>query len=71
MVRLIDKKINYAVNPNTWQVSLAADTKEEVGPDMEIIGMPDGVQMEMLSSVMTPSADVAFLDSSGNWNWVG
>ena len=60
MVKLIGRKINYAANPNTWIVELAADTKEEVGPNMEIVGMPDGVQMEMLSSVMTPFADAGF-----------
>lgn len=57
-------------NEHTATVSLFADTKEEVIPGATIIGLPQGVTLEMGSSVMTASGEVAFMKSDGNWNWV-
>ena len=55
---------------NSYKVSLFADTKSEVTPDAEIIGLPEGATIEMGSSVLTAGAEIAFMKSNGQWQWV-
>lgn len=55
------------------QVKLFADTKQEVLDDvtqMTIVDFPDGYDIEMGSSVMTASGELAFRKSNGTWKWV-
>lgn len=54
---------------NSYKVSLFSDTREEVVPGAEIIGMPEGATIEMGSDVFTSDGQIAFMKSDGNWNW--
>ena len=54
---------------NTMQVSLFADTKSEIQPNMNIEQI-EGYTLAFGSSVMTASGELAFLKSDGTWNWV-
>ncbi len=55
---------------NTFKISAFADTKSEVTPSAEFVGLPEGATIEMGSSVMTASGEIAFMKSDGTWNWV-
>ncbi len=61
---------NTDLNMQTYRVTLFADTKEEVTDGAEIIGLPTGVSIEMGSSCLTASGELAFMKSDGTWNWV-
>ena len=61
---------NTDANDNSYKVKLFADTKQEVTSGAEIIGLPQGATIEMGSTVVTADADVAFMKSNGEWNWV-
>lgn len=61
---------NTDANENSYKVKLFADTKDEVTSGAEIIGLPQGATIEMGSTVVTADADVAFMKSNGEWNWV-
>ena len=61
---------NTDANENSYKVKLFADTKDEVTSSAEIIGLPQGATIEMGSTVVTADADVAFMKSNGEWNWV-
>ena len=50
--------------------SLFADAKSEVSPSMEIVGMVDGYDLGVGSSVMTADGELAFLKSNNTWNWL-
>lgn len=49
---------------------LFADSKDEITPTMQIVGLPDGYTMDFGSSVLTADGEVAFLKSDGTWNWI-
>ena len=53
-----------------YKVALFTDTKEEVSTATEIIGFPDDCIMDMGSTVITASGELAFMKSDGSWNWV-
>lgn len=55
---------------NTFKISAFADTKDEVTSEAKIVGLPEGARIEMGSSVMTASGELAFMKSDGTWNWV-
>lgn len=55
---------------NTFKISAFADTKAEVTDSAEFVGLPAGANIEMGSSVMTASGELAFMKSDGTWNWV-
>lgn len=55
---------------NTFKISAFADTKEEVNSGAKIIGLPEDANIEMGSSVMTASGELAFMKSDGTWNWI-
>lgn len=57
------------VDSNAYQVSLFADTKAEVAT-ATFVGLPEGATIEMGSSVLTASGEVAFMKSDGTWNWL-
>lgn len=57
-------------NENSYKVTLFADTKDEVTESAEIVGLPEDATIEMGSCVVTADADVAFMKSTGEWNWV-
>jgi len=52
-------------------VTLFADTKEEITSGMVVIGLPEGIEPAFGSSVITADGDIAFLKSDGTWNWIG
>ena len=54
----------------TAEVSLFADTKAEMSGTPDIQGLPSDYTIEMGSSVITASGQVAFMKSDGTWNWV-
>ena len=60
---------NTDANSNSYKVSLFADTREEVVPGAEIVGMPEGATIEMGSDVFTSDSQMAFMKSDGQWNW--
>jgi len=54
---------------NTYRISAFADSKSEVTPQAEIIGLPEGANIDMGSSILTADGDLAFMKSTGEWNW--
>lgn len=68
MVKVLDYNSNFT---GKSVCTLFADTKEEVSADMVILNLPDGVVPDSGSSVITASGDVAFLNSSNEWVWLG
>lgn len=64
------KITNTDSNANDYKVELFADTKSEVTSGAEIVGLPEGTQIEIGSSVLTASGELAFMKSDGTWNWV-
>lgn len=61
---------NTDANPNTYEISAFADTKSEVTPSAEFIGLPPNAEIEMGSSIMTANGELAFMQSDGTWNWL-
>lgn len=57
-------------NENSYKVSLFADTKDEVVSGAEIIGFPEGATIEMGSCCLTAAGELAFMKSTGEWNWI-
>ena len=53
---------------NEYQIQAFADTKEEVVPGAEFVGMPSGT-MQHGSRVVTSDGEIGFLKSDGTWNW--
>ena len=68
MVKVIEIKLN--ATDMTAEVSLFADTKSEVNPNMQVKGLPEGYTIAQGSDVMTASAEMAFMKSDGQWSWV-
>lgn len=66
----VTKLKNTDADPNTYYVEAFADTKSEVTPTAEFIGLPENASIEQGSSIVTASAEVAFMKSDGTWNWV-
>lgn len=66
---IVQEKVQ--VGKNLFQVSAFADTKEEVTPTAEFVGLPYGASVASGSSVVTAGGKVAFMLSDGTWNWVG
>ena len=68
------KVSSVTLNPDTMEaeVSLFADTKAEVdtAATTDIIGFPINYTIAFGSSVMTADGDMAFMKSTGLWNWV-
>lgn len=64
---------DYSLNADgTADVSLFADTREEVLDDMsdvEVQGLPAGTKIAMGSSVLTSGGELAFRKSDDTWNW--
>ena len=58
-----------SADDNAYKVELFADTKAEVDT-ATFIGLPEGAEIEMGSSVLTASGEVAFMKSDGTWNWL-
>ena len=67
-VRVTDIRLDTA--SKQAKVSLFADAKAEVTSGMTVIGLPEGYDIAPSSSVMTASAEVAFMKSDETWNWV-
>ena len=67
MIKVLDYNPN--LTPKTVCM-LFADTKDEVGTSA-IEGLPQGVEPDTGSSLITAKGEVAFLDSNGDWNFVG
>ena len=61
---------NTDTDENTFKISAFADTKVEVTPSAEFVGLPRGASIEMGSSLITAAGELAFMKSDGNWNWV-
>ena len=68
MVKVLDYNSNFT---GKSVCTLFADTKSEVSANMVIVNLPDGVVPDSGSSVITASGDVAFLNSSNEWVWIG
>lgn len=68
MVKVLDYNSNFT---GKSVCTLFADTKEEVTANMVIVNLPDGVVPDSGSSVITASGEVAFLNSSNEWVWLG
>lgn len=69
MVKVTDMK-NTDYDSNSYKVSLFADTKEDLTSGEPIIGLPEGATIEMGSDCITASGEIAFMKSTGDWNWV-
>ena len=72
MVRLSADGGVVSMNSTTKKavVNLFADAKEDVTSGMEVIGMMDGYDIDVESSVLTAKGELAFMKSDGTWNWV-
>ena len=53
---------------NSYLISAFADTKAEVATGT-FVGLPEGAEIEMGSTVLTASGELAFMKSDGTWNW--
>ena len=67
MIKVIDYRPN--LTDKTVCV-LFADTKEEVTGTLTIDGLPQGVEPDTGSVLLTASGDIAFLTSSDGWNFI-
>lgn len=67
-VRVTDMKLDPVKKEAT--VSLFADARGDVSPSMTVDGLPDGYTVAQGSSVLTASAEIAFMKSDGTWSWV-
>ena len=68
MIKVLDYNPN--LTPKTV-CTLFADTKEEVTGTLTIVGLPQGVEPDTGSALLTAVGDVAFLTSEGSWSFVG
>jgi len=59
---------NTDADENTYKISAFADTKSEVGTS-PFIGLPEGATIEMGSTLMTATGELAFMKSDGTWSW--
>ena len=60
---------NMDYNNNKAVVSLMADAKSDITPDMEVVGLPTDFEIDFGSSVLTTAGELAFMKSDGVWNW--
>ena len=67
MIKVIDYRPNLT---NKTVCVLFADTKEEVTGTLTIVGLPQGVEPDTGSILLTADGDIAFLKSTGDWNFV-
>ena len=67
MIKVIDYRPN--LTDKTVCV-LFADTKEEVTGTLTIEGLPQGVEPDTGSVLLTASGDIAFLTSEDGWNFI-
>lgn len=67
MIKVIDYRPN--LTDKTVCV-LFADTKEEVTGTLTIEGLPQGVEPDTGSVLLTADGDIAFLTSSDGWNFI-
>lgn len=51
------------------KVFLMSDTKDEVTPTAEIVGLPEGYTIAPFSKIMTAAKKVGIMQSNGNWKW--
>lgn len=68
MIKVLD--FNPNLKPKTV-CTLFSDTKEEVTGTLTIVGLPQGMEPDTGSALITAFGDVAFLTSSGTWQFVG
>ena len=65
------KVIDYRPNLTSETIcTLFADTKEEVTGTLTIEGLPQGTVPAAGSVLITADGDIAFLKSTGDWNFV-
>lgn len=69
MIKVTELK-NTDTDFNSYKISAFADSKDDVTPNMKIIGLPKNAKIEMGSSILTADGELAFLKSNGTWNWV-
>lgn len=69
MIRV--QELTATEHDNVYTISAFADTKEEVTAGATFVGLPSGARIEMGSSVMTANGEIAFMKSTGEWNWLG
>ena len=69
MITVTDLKRQPGDSVKQYQVSAFADTKEEVVPGAEFIGMPTDGEMQHGSSIVTADGEIGYLKSDGTWNW--
>lgn len=67
----VESKINTDSDENSFKIEAFADTKEEVVPGATFVGLPKNAKIEMGSVVRTADLDIAYMQSTGNWHWVG
>lgn len=55
---------------NQYEVSIFADSKEDLVDGAPIHNLPSSWVMQPGSQCITADGEVAFLKSDGKWNWV-
>ena len=70
MAVIATKLSNADGNIRTVRASLFADTKSEVKPGMNIIGLSSDYELEMGSNVITAAGECGLLKSDGTWSWI-
>ena len=66
---VVEKQIINKTN-RSIKCDLFADEKSDVTDEAVAALFPVGYTVEQGSSVMTAGADMAFMKSDGQWNWV-
>lgn len=69
IVTSIDVKSYENGHPKTAIISASADSKASVTSGEEFVGLPEGCEILLGSSVITTDGDVAFMNSAGSWKW--
>lgn len=70
MIRVLTQKEAGGPDTNAYLISAFADTKTEVTSEAEFVGLPENAKIEMSSTVITASGELAFMTSNGMWNWI-
>ena len=71
LIEVLKNETRTAESEKKIVASLFASTKEDVGDDMQVQGMPSNYVLTAGSYVRTAAGDIGQLDFDGTWVWVG
>lgn len=69
IVTSIDVKKYENGHPRAAIISASADSKASVTSGEEFVGLPEGCEILLGSTIYTAALDVAVMQSNGTWKW--